>query len=129
MRARARTLAATAGALVATAVSAAQATEPADRYNAPGQRHADVCVQLALVPAALRFGDTTPTGFGLDDQRQFDEDGRCPAGTVRLDHHEVIPSGGAALVFHRGGNGYVDAANVKYGHLAAGEIATALPEP
>jgi hypothetical protein len=88
-----------------------------------------VCVLLASPSSPLRFGDGAPTGFGVDDQRSFDEDGRCPAGTVRLDLHEVIPSPAGSLVFHRGGNGYVDAANVKYGHLATNEIADQLPAP
>jgi hypothetical protein len=117
-----------AGFSVIAAASVAVA-EPAERFNAPGQRHANVCVRLAGPQAALRFGDGAPTGFGVDDQRAFDEDGRCPGGTVRLDLHETIPSPAGALVFHRGGNGYVDGGNVKYGHLATGEIADALPAP
>jgi hypothetical protein len=118
-----------AGAVSAALAAPAPAAEPADRYNAPGQRHANVCVSLASPSSALRFGDGAPTGFAVDDQRSFDEDGRCPAGTVRLDLHELIPSSAGPLAFHRGGNGYVDASNVKYGHLAAGEIADLLPPP
>jgi hypothetical protein len=107
----------------------AAAAEPAEPFNAPGQRHANVCVRLAVVPAALRFGDGVATGFSIDDQRTFDEDGRCPNGTVRLDLHELIPAEGMSLAFHRGGNGYVGGQNVKYGHLPTGDVADILPPP
>jgi hypothetical protein len=107
----------------------AGAAEPAEPFNPPGQRHANVCVHLAVVPGSLRFGDGATTGFTIDDQRTFDEDGRCPNGTVRLDLHELIPAEGAPLAFHRGGNGYVGAKNVKYGHLPVSDLADALPPP
>ena len=106
----------------------AAATEPAERYNAPGQRHVNVCVRLSSPTAPLRYGDASPTGFGLDNQRTFD-DNRCPPGTVRLDLHERIPSPAGPLVFHRGGNGYNDDQNVKYGELATPSIADVLPAP
>ena len=115
-------------AAIAGSTAAAGATEPAERFNAPGQRHVNVCVRIALPLAPLRYADATPTGFTLDDERTF-SDRRCPAGTVRIDHHEQIPSSAGPLVFHRGGNGYRDAGNVKYGELATDEIATPLPAP
>ena len=124
----AATFALTIAALAAAAAPPAAAVEPAERFNAPGQRHVNVCVRLALPLAPLRYADADPTGFTLDDRRTF-SDGRCPAGTVRIDHHEQIPSPAGPLVFHRGGNGYADAGNVKYGQLATGDIATALPAP
>jgi hypothetical protein len=108
--------------------SAAGATEPAERFNAPGQRHVNVCVRLASPAAALRYGDASLTGFGLDDQRTFD-DNLCLPGTVRLDLHELIPSTSGPLAFHRGGNGYHDDQNVKYGELASADVADALPAP
>ena len=117
-------LAATAGAFPGPAA----ATEPAELYNAPGQRHVNVCVRLASPTAALRYGDASPTGFGLDDQRTFD-DNRCLPGTVRLDLHELIPSTSGPLAFHRGGNGYHDDQNVKYGELATADIGDPLPAP
>jgi hypothetical protein len=46
---------------------------------------------------------------------------------VRLDLHEAIPSAAGPLVFHRGGNGYVDDGNVKYGELLASDLAGPLP--
>lgn len=107
----------------------ADAATPAGVFNAPGQRHADVCVRVAVSPAALRFADGTPTGFEVTNGHTFAEDGRCPAGSVRLDLHETIPSSAGPLAFHRGGNGYVDQQNVKYGELAAAEILDALPAP
>ncbi len=115
-------------ALLACTPAAASATEPAELYNAPGQRHVNVCVRLAAPTAALRYPDSSVTGFGLDDQRNFD-DNLCLPGTVRLDLHELIPSGAGPLVFHRGGNGYHDDQNVKYGELATAEIGDALPAP
>jgi hypothetical protein len=91
-------------------------------FNRPGQRHANRCVRLARSPVALRYPDGSPTGFQLSDRVQL-EDGSCPAGAVRLDHHETIHAAdGTKLYFHRGGNGYADAQNVKYGHLAASDL-------
>ena len=107
---------------------AAGATDAAELYNAPGQRHVDVCVRLGPPAAQLRYGDAAPTGFGLDDQRTFD-DNRCLPGTVRLDLHELIPSTAGWLAFHRGGNGYHDDQNVKYGELATADINGELPAP
>ena len=76
----------------------------------------------------LRYASGDATGFFLSTRLGFD-DGRCAQGTVRLDHHERIPSPRGPLVFHRGGNGYDDAGNVKYGQLAEGDISTPLPAP
>ena len=91
-------------------------------HDADGQHHADACVALAVDEAPLRYPDGTPTGFALSPRLRF-ADGRCPDGTVRLDHHEVLDSRAGPLVFHRGGRGYADAANVKYGHLALADLA------
>ena len=105
----------------------AAAAEHAARYNANGQLHALACVPLASSPAPLRFTDGTPTGFEVTNALTFD-DGRCPSNTVRLDHHEVFPLDAGALVFHRGGNGYTDEQNVKYGELLASDLAGPLGE-
>src|SRR4051812_8945909 len=100
----------------------AHATEPATLYDAPGQGHANFCAHLVGASAPLRFGDTGPTGFSVTNAFTFDP-GQCPDGTVRIDLHEVLPSGVGPLVFHRGGNGYIDDANVKYGGLTSGDLA------
>jgi hypothetical protein len=118
-----------AGCLALVAAPAHAATS-ARVFNADGQAHADACATPAASPTALRFSDADPTGFELTtDQLAFDEDGRCPAGTARLDLHELIPSAAGPLAFHRGGNGYLDEQNVKYGHLPASAFAQALPPP
>ena len=106
----------------------ARATDPASTYDAPGQSHANVCVHLAASSAPLRYGDATATGFQLANNLTFDN-GDCPDGTVRLDNHEVIPSGSGPLVFHRGGNGYTDDQNVKYGALATADLGDVVPPP
>jgi hypothetical protein len=106
----------------------ARATEPASVFNAPGQMHANACVHLAGSSAPLRFADTEPTGFDVTNAFSFDP-GQCPDGTVRLDLHEAFPSALGALLFHRGGNGYTDDGNVKYGELAATDITGPLPAP
>jgi hypothetical protein len=119
-----------AAATQAALAAPAGAAQPAELFNAPGQAHNVVCVHLAASPTPLRFADASATGFGLaNEQLAFDEDGRCPAGTARLDLHEAIPSPSGPLVFHRGGNGYADEPNTKYGELAAPELADPLPEP
>lgn len=118
-------------AVLATCVAvpgAAAAAEPAERYNAPGQVHAIVCATLSSSPASLRFNDASPTGFVVTDQLGFN-DGRCPSNTVRLDFHEVFPSPAGSLLFHRGGNGYLDEPNTKYGLLSSLDVAGALGDP
>jgi hypothetical protein len=116
------------GAAVLAGAAPAQATDAASLFDAPGESHANVCVHLAGSSAPLRFADADPTGFSLTDGLRFDP-GQCPDGTVRLDLHELIPSGQGDLVFHRGGNGYLDDKNVKYGELLTSDIAGPLPAP
>lgn len=93
------------------------------RVNADGQRHADVYVPPAVAEVALRYPDGEPTGFALDAGLLAYRDGRGEDGAVRLDFHERIDSPAGALVFARGGNGFVDAQNVKYGHVALSDLA------
>jgi hypothetical protein len=90
-------------------------------YNADGQHHADRCVLLrpGLVP--LRYPDFSPTGFHISRAMTL-RTGGCRPGRARLDYHEVLSTPDGDLVFHRGGNGYVDAANVKYGHVALADL-------
>jgi hypothetical protein len=88
----------------------------------------NVCARLTSPTAPLLYGDGSPTGFALDDQRTFD-DNRCLPGTVRLDLHELIPWTNGPLAFHRGGNGYHDDQNVKYGELSWRGLVGPLPAP
>jgi hypothetical protein len=113
---------------MAARADAAGAASPAARFDAPGQAHAIACATLAGSPRPLRFADAVPTGFSVTNQLSFD-DGRCASGTVRLDLHELIPSPAGPLAFHRGGNGYADDQNVKYGELATADLAPAPPPP
>jgi len=109
-------------------VTTALATVPADRFNGPGQGHSDVCVRLASPFALLRYADGTPTGFELSRRLVF-ENRDCALGRVRIDLHERIPTDRGPLVFHRGGLGYADAQNVKYGGLLTDDIDSRLPRP
>ena len=104
-------------------------TLAASRFNAPGQAHADVYVRPRHDRIPLRYADGSETGFALArDQLVYSP--RYAArvrgardGCLRLDHHEVLDvPGTGGLVFHRGGNGYLDAANVKYGHVALDDL-------
>src|SRR3954451_24413201 len=113
---------------MAFAVAPAGAMEPASLYDAPGQMHNNFCAHLAGASAPLRFGDTDATGFSVTNAFTFDP-GQCPDGTVRIDLHEVLPSGVGPLVFHRGGSGYGDDANVNYADLTPADRADRLPPP
>ena len=122
--------------------SVAKATEPAATYDAAGQKHDDVCVKFArgLSSLNLRYLSGGPTGFALLPGMLEFTDGSCAKGQLRLDLHEVVtvPSSvrtydpslrpSERLVFHRGGSGYLDAQNVRYGQLAASQLSK-LPKP
>jgi hypothetical protein len=69
----------------------------------------------------LSYPDFTPTGFSVSDELTL-RDGSCGAGQIRLDLHEILSTPDGDLCFHRGGRGYADAANVKYGHVALGDL-------
>ena len=113
---------------MALVVVPAGASDPAVRFNAPGERHARVCANLIGASAPLRFGDGGETGFGVTNGLTFDP-GQCPDGTVRLDLHEVVGSPAGPLVFERGGNGYVDDQNAKYGQVAVADLADPVGDP
>ncbi|HKO86866.1 MAG TPA: hypothetical protein VJ140_20420, partial [Actinomycetota bacterium] len=128
--------------LLCATPTVAKATEPAATYDAAGQTHDNVCVKFArgFSSLSLRYLSGGPTGFQLlPNMLQF-TDSSCPNGHVRLDLHEVVtvPTGvgaydpalrpGERLVFHRGGSGYLDAQNVRYGQLAASQLSK-LPKP
>src|SRR6185436_1476424 len=93
------------------------------RVNADGQRHADVYVPPARAEIDLRFADGTPTGFTLSADRLAYRDGRRQYGCVRLDFHERVGSDAGDWAFALGVNGFVDAQNVKYGHVAVADLA------
>jgi hypothetical protein len=129
--------------LLAAAPAVAHATpEPASTYDTPGQRHNDKCVRLArgLTAINLRYLSGAQTGFQLSNALAF-SDGSCATGQVRLDLHEVVRVPTTAgtydpslrpheqLVFHRGGSGYADAQNVRYGQLAVSQLSGKLPKP
>ncbi len=90
-------------------------------YNTAGHAHADRYVRVRPGAVPLRYPDFTPTGFHISRELAL-KNGRGPAGSVRLDYHERLSTPNGDLVFHRGGNGYVDAANVKYGHVAVADL-------
>jgi hypothetical protein len=100
----------------------AGATEPASTYDADGQRHADACVPPLSPAAQLRYLDGTPTGFAIPDPLSF-TDGSCPSGDLRIDLHEIVDSPLGPLVFARGGNGYTDDQNAKYGQVRLADLA------
>ena len=120
---RATPLAAAAIAALALVVPAtAGATEPASTYDADGQRHADWCVPPKSTNVQLRYLDGTPTGFAIPNPLSF-TDGSCPNGDLRVDLHEIVDSKGGPLVFTRGGNGYTDDQNAKYGQVLVADLA------
>lgn len=109
-------------------------TEPASKYDAPGQLHNNVCATpryADLDPNLgiyLRYLDSSWTGFSLLNPA-FTDPPACASGQIRLDLHEVVPSPGGDLVFHRGGSGYVDSQNVKYGQVKVADLNGPLPNP
>jgi hypothetical protein len=125
-------------ALLAAAPTVAEAAEPASKYDTSGQRHNDVCVKFrsGLSSIDLRYLSGLGTGFYLPTMLT----GACPEpGQIRLDLHEIVhvpsttpdPEGVLkdGLVFHRGGNGYDDAQNVRYGQLAKSELVDPSGQP
>jgi hypothetical protein len=104
-------------------------TEPASRYDAEGQTHNDVCANPKVSPLDLRYLSGLRTGFQLSNTLAFTSSGGCQTGQIRLDLHEVVDSSAGPLVFHRGGTGYVDAQNVRYGQVLVSELNAPLPNP
>ena len=89
--------------------------------NTDGQRHADVYVPLGSRAIPLRYPDGEPTGFELASW-SLRIDG-VHDGMARLDFHELIASDAGALAFHRGGRGFENPADAKYGHIAVRDLA------
>ena len=107
----------------------APTTEPASKYDAGGQTHDDVCANPKISGLALRYLGGGATGFQLSNALTFTTSGGCHTGQVRLDLHEVVDSSAGPLVFHRGGSGYDDAENVRYGQVLVSELNGPLPSP
>jgi hypothetical protein len=120
---RASSLAALMGVAILALPAGARAALPAGTFDADGQVHATRCVRGAAASIPLRYVDASPTGFAMTDVLERFDDGSCPDGTVRLDLHEVVDSPAGPLVFERGGNGYVDDQNAKYGQVALADLA------
>jgi hypothetical protein len=102
--------------------------EPASKYDTAGQQHNDVCVKLArgLSQTDLRYlssgSSGSATGFLLPKSTLAFTDGSCGKGQLRLDLHEIVNSNTGQLVFHRGGSGYVDSQNVRYGQVLTSDV-------
>jgi hypothetical protein len=120
---RALLSAAAAATLALAAPAAATATEPASRYDADGERHADRCVAPKTADVPLRYLSAEPTGFAIPNPLSY-TDGSCPTGQLRIDLHEVVASPAGPLAFARGGNGYTDGQNAKYGQVLLSDLAT-----
>ncbi|MFL5975860.1 MAG: hypothetical protein ACJ76G_12065 [Solirubrobacterales bacterium] len=126
---RASSVAAVLGVVILALPAGAHAALPADTFDADGQVHANRCVRAAAPSIPLRYLGATPTGFAMTDALERFDDASCPDGTVRLDLHEVVDSPAGPLVFERGGNGYVDDQNAKYGQVALADLADPVGDP
>jgi hypothetical protein len=117
---------------VAAAAAPASKAEPASKYDTNGQLHNDVCVNFrsGLSSIALRYLSGLGTGFYLPNLPNDKLTGACPEpAPIRLDLHEIVDSAAGQLVFHRGGNGYADAQNVRYGQVAKSELVDPSGQP
>jgi hypothetical protein len=126
--------------VLAAAPTVAQATEPKSKYDVEGQHHNNACAIFnGLASINLRYLGGHATGFYLPDPNTLSDpnplsftNGDCQTGQIRLDLHEVVDSTDSSigpLVFHRGGNGYRDAENVRYGQVAESELLAASGQP
>ena len=114
--------------LLTAAPTFAEATEPASKYDVARQLHNDVCVKFrpGLSSVDLRYLSGLGTGFYLPNMLT----GGCATrGEIRLDLHEIVNSSAGPLVFHRGGNGYDDAGNVRYGQVAKSDLVDPSGQP
>lgn len=100
-----------------------------------------VCVQLAddldrNPPVRYPDGEAVGPGYSVPREPEWNpnshEHDLCidQPGCVRIDLTEAIPdaSGGPALYFHKGGQGYVPADKAAYGHVTA-DVFDDPPEP
>ena len=101
----------------------------AAKFNAPGQSHNNVFVSPGSTRSPSSYPDFSETGFVLQRSRLRYQAGQGPDGQLRLDLHERLATPDGDLVFHRGGFGYVDGENVKYGHVSVRDLVGPLPRP
>ena len=102
------------------------------RYNNHDQSHADLCVKLRVPGAELRYLDGASTGFSLTNDILVPKPTNgvtCPAPAMaRLDARELVRlADGRAMLFHRGGWGFVGddpASAVHFGHVLASDVDT-----
>jgi hypothetical protein len=109
-------------------------TYPSRRYNADGHGHADAFVRPRGDETPLRYADYSETGHVLRRDKLLYNDREKEVkgardGRLRLDHHEVLSTPHGDLCFHRGGFGYLDGGNVKYGHVAVADLRDDPPPP
>ena len=107
---------------------------PSRRYNADGQGHADAFVRPREDAIPLRYADYSETGHVLErDRLRYKDEEKDKRGArdghLRLDHHEVLSTPQGDLCFHRGGYGFLDGGNVKYGHVAVADLRDEPPRP
>ena len=107
--------------LLCAAPAVADAPLPASTYDTGGQLHNDFCATPIGSTLDLRYLSGVPTGFYLPNTLTFD-DGSCDTGQIRLDLHEKLSSQEGPLVFHRGGTGYTEADNVRYGQVMVSDL-------
>jgi hypothetical protein len=92
-----------------------------------------VCVKLVrgISQTDLRYLSGVGTGFLLPNSALAFTDNSCGRGQLRLDLHEIVPAPSTIngrpnpvkqLVFHRGGSGYVDSQNVRYGQVSTSDL-------
>lgn len=118
-------------------------------YNAEGQRHVSRFLLLKDAFVPLRGLDGRWTGHFLsrDQLRYTDAEKERVVrhgytsidGYARFDYHELLtvtPESGvkSRMIFHRGGSGYTDPPNVKYGGILLSDVTTGAyplgsPEP
>lgn len=94
------------------------------QFNRAGQGHANKCVKLKNGSAPLRHADFSPTGYSISTKTLVASktSGECPDGYARIDQREILQTDQGRLVFFRGGYGYENGGNVKYGHLWLADV-------
>lgn len=97
-------------------------------HNAPGQHHNTVYVAVKG-DTPLYTADGNATGHVLLKDWLWYDDGLGWNGKLRLDNHEVITRQGKRFYFGRGGNGYGQRLDVRYGGIHIGDMAETPPAP
>lgn len=102
-------------------------------FNNDEQGHADFCVRLTVSVVALRYPDGSPSGFTLTPEILVPVQSNgvsCPdTAMARLDAREIVAdANGNAMLFHRGGWGFVGndpESAVHFGHVRVADLDTA----